>query len=383
MKYDVIVVGAGFAGATIANILANKGKKVLVIDARGQIGGNAYDYLKDGIYVHEYGPHIFHTNDQEVFDYLSNFTTWYPYEHRVLGHIQNHLVPIPFNMESIECCFEEAKANKLKKLLVDCYGEGKKVPIMELLKNEDADIQELANYIFENVFKYYTMKQWGLKADELDSAVTARVPVNVSYDDRYFNDAYQYMPSEGYTKIFERMLNHSNIELRLNTKAQDLIKLVDGKIYFEDEVFDNKLVYTGMLDELFEYALGELPYRSLDLKLERYENDFQKAATENYPCPKEEKAYTRITEYKHFLKEEKPGISYIHKEYPMAYNRFNEKGNIPFYPVFTVENDQKYHDYLKLAEAYPNLILIGRLAEYRYYNMDAIVKKALQTAEII
>lgn len=383
IKYDAIIVGAGFAGAVLAERLAHKDKQVLVIDSRGQIGGNAYDYMQDDILIHKYGPHIFHTNYKEVFDYLSNFTKWYKYEHKVVGHIKDKIVPIPFNLKSIEECFDQDKSDKLKEILKITYGEGKKIPIMELLKNEDEDIKELANFIFENVFKYYTMKQWGLEADELDSAVTARVPVNVSYDDRYFNDEYQYMPKDGYTKIFEKLLDNKNIELRLNTYSKDLISLKDGKIFFDGELFEGKLIYTGAIDELFDYSLGELPYRSLDLKLERKDGTYQKKATENYPCPKEERAYTRITEYKHFMEKEIEDLTYIHTEYPMAYDRNAQIGNIPYYPVFTEENDRRYKSYVELANNYENLILIGRLAEYRYYNMDAIVKKALEVASTL
>lgn len=383
IKYDVIIVGAGFAGAVLAERLAHRDKQVLVIDSREQIGGNAYDYMQDGILIHKYGPHIFHTNYIEVFDYLSNFTKWYKYEHKVVGHIKDKVVPIPFNLESIEECFDQDKSVKLKAILKQTYGDGKKVPIMELLKNEDEDIKELADFIFENVFKYYTMKQWGLEADELDSAVTARVPVNVSYDDRYFNDEYQYMPKEGYTKIFEKLLENENIELRLNTYSKDLISLKNGKIFFDGELFEGKMIYTGAIDELFDYSLGELPYRSLDLKLERKDGTYQKKATENYPCPKEERAYTRITEYKHFMENEIEDLTYIHTEYPMAYDRNAQIGNIPYYPVFTEENDRRYKSYVELANNYENLILIGRLAEYRYYNMDAIVKKALEVASTL
>ena len=379
--YDAIIVGAGFAGATVAERLASKGQKVLVIDKRNHIGGNAYDYQKENILIHQYGPHIFHTSSKEVFDYLSNFTEWYHYEHRVLGHIQNKIVPIPFNMTSIEECFEESKATKLKKILVEEYGEGKKVPIMELLKNDDEDIKELANFIFENVFKYYTMKQWGLKAEEIAPGVTARVPVNVSYDDRYFTDTYQYLPTNGYTAIFEKMLNHSNIKVELNVDTKDIMELKDGKIYYQGQEFNGPVIYTGELDRLFNYKLGDLPYRSLDLVLERKEGTFQKAATENYPCDKTIKPFTRITEYKHFLENEPQDVTYIHTEYPLAFDKNSEKGNVPYYPIFTEENQKMYNAYVDLAKQYSNLYLLGRLAEYKYYNMDAIVYKALKLSE--
>lgn len=372
---DVIIIGAGFAGATVANVLANKGKDVLIIDKRDHIGGNAYDYMEEDIMIHKYGPHIFHTNSKEVFDYLSNFTEWYKYEHKVLGHVDNKLVPIPFNFKSIEECLPE-KAEKLIDLLKKDYGEGKKVPIMELLSNENEDIRYLANYIYEHVFKYYTMKQWDMKVEELDSAVSARVPVNTSYDDRYFNDAYQYMPKEGYTKLIGKMLDNEHIEVLLGTNVTDILKLEDGTIYYNGEVFEEDVYYTGALDELFEYKYGELPYRSLDLILERLNKTFQDAATENYP--ENDVKFTRITEYKHFMEVEPKGVTYIHTEYPFPYRRNGEVGNVPYYPIIKDENQALYETYVKEASKYPKLHLIGRLAEYKYYNMDAIVLKALE-----
>lgn len=372
---DVIIIGAGFAGATVANVLANKGKNVLIIDKRDHIGGNAYDYMEEDILIHKYGPHIFHTNSKEVFDYLSNFTDWYKYEHKVLGHVDNKLVPIPFNFKSIEECLPE-KAEKLIELLKKDYGEGKKVPIMELLMNENRDIRYLANYIYEHVFKYYTMKQWDMKVEELDSAVSARVPVNTSYDDRYFNDTYQYMPKEGYTKLIEKMLDNEHIEVLLSTNVTDILKLVDGTVYYNGEVFEGDVYYTGAIDELFDYKHGELPYRSLDLILERLNKTFQEAATENYP--ENDVKFTRITEYKHFMEEEPKGVTYIHTEYPFPYRRNCEVGNVPYYPIISDENQELYETYVKEASKYPKLHLIGRLAEYKYYNMDAIVLKALE-----
>lgn len=372
---DVIIIGAGFAGATVANVLANKGKNVLIIDKRDHIGGNAYDYMEEDILIHKYGPHIFHTNSKDVFDYLSNFTEWYKYEHKVLGHVDNKLVPIPFNFKSIEECLPE-KAEKLIDLLKKDYGEGKKVPIMELLSNENEDIRYLANYIYEHVFKCYTMKQWDMKVEELDSAVSARVPVNTSYDDRYFNDAYQYMPKEGYTKLIGKMLDNEHIEVLLGTNVTDILKLEDGTIYYNGEVFEGDVYYTGALDELFEYKYGELPYRSLDLILERLNKTFQDAATENYP--ENDVKFTRITEYKHFMEVEPKGVTYIHTEYPFPYRRNGEVGNVPYYPIIKDENQALYETYVKEASKYPKLHLIGRLAEYKYYNMDAIVLKALE-----
>lgn len=372
---DAIIIGAGFAGATVANLLANKGKNVLIIDKRDHIGGNAYDYMEEDILIHKYGPHIFHTNSKEVFDYLSNFTEWYKYEHKVLGHVDNKLVPIPFNFKSIEECLPE-KAEKLIELLKKDYGEEKKVPIMDLLMNENRDIRYLANYIYEHVFKYYTMKQWDMKVEELDSAVSARVPVNTSYDDRYFNDTYQYMPKEGYTKLIGKMLDDEHIEVLLGVNSCDILKLEDGTVYYNGELSEGDVYYTGAIDELFDYKYGELPYRSLDLILERLNKTFQEAATENYP--ENDVKFTRITEYKHFMEVEPKGVTYIHTEYPFPYRRNGEVGNVPYYPIISDENHELYKTYVKEASKYPKLHLIGRLAEYKYYNMDAIVLKALE-----
>ncbi|MCF0109213.1 MAG: UDP-galactopyranose mutase [Erysipelotrichaceae bacterium] len=380
MKPEVIVIGCGFAGATMAERFAANGKKVLVIEKRDHIGGNMYDYIdENGVNRHEYGPHIFHTNSARVVEYLSNFTEWYPYEHRVLGNVNGVICPIPFNLTSIEKSFEPEKAEHLKKVLIEAYGMDTKVPILKLRENEDAQIKELAEYIYEHVFKHYTMKQWGLSPEEIDPNVTGRVPVLVGYDDRYFQDKYQQMPKKGYTEIFRNMLKSDNIEVVLGKDAHEFIAVdtVNKKVLYQGEEFTGPVVFTGAVDDLLDYSLGDLPYRSLDFDVQSKEGQFQGAATVNYPTPKEVNGFTRITEYKLLMEEWPKDKTTIAIEYPMSHDRHAEKGNIPYYPIFTEANQAQYNAYLKQLEGIDNLYLAGRLAEYKYYNMDAIIEQAL------
>lgn len=381
MKPDVVVIGAGFAGAVLAERFATQeNKKVLVLEKRNHIGGNMYDYLDDNeVRRHEYGPHIFHTNSKEVVEYLSQFTTWYDYEHRVLGKVVGKEVPIPFNLTTLEACFEKEKAERIKKVLLESYQTDEKVPILRLKENEHEEICELADFIYEHVFKHYTMKQWGLSPEEIDPNVTGRVPVLIGRDDRYFQDTYQCMPKEGYTAVFEKMLNHQNIEIRLNTDAKALISVDTDKqaVLFNGEVVDIPVIYTGALDDLLDYQLGELPYRSLYFDVQSHHGKYQSAATINYPTPQSVDAFTRITEYKQLMEKAPEEKTTVAVEYPMAYDRHAEKGNIPYYPIFTVENMEKYEKYCELVAPISNLYLLGRLAEYKYYNMDAIIARAL------
>lgn len=383
MKYDYIVVGSGFAGATIAERIANElNKKVLIIEKRDHIGGNMYDYENEnGIIIHKYGPHLFHTNLDNVYEYVKKFGEWFSYEHRVLGKVQDKLVPIPFNLTSIEESFEEDKSSKLKKILLEEFGEGKKIPILELKNHHDKDINELAEFIYENVFLYYTMKQWDQKPDEIDPNVTNRVPVYVSLDDRYFQDKYQMMPVGGYTKIFENMLNNENIEIRLSTNILDVVEFNDGEILIDGNKFEGKFIYTGAIDELFDYKFGELPYRSLSFDFETKNIEFyQPVGTVNYPT-KEDK-FTRITEYKHFTSEDKKGNNtVIMREYPCKYE--NGKGMTPYYPINNSESAELYNKYLEEVSKYNDFYLLGRLAQYKYYNMDLIINEALNLFEEI
>lgn len=381
MNYDYIVVGCGFAGATIAERIANELKKrVLIIEKRDHIGGNMYDYVdENGIIIHQYGPHLFHTNLENVYDYVTKFGNWFSYEHRVLGKVKENLVPIPFNLTSITESFDEEKSNKLKKILLEEFGEGKKIPILELRKHSDKDINELAEFIYENVFLYYTMKQWDQKPDEIDPAVTNRVPVYVSLDDRYFQDKYQIMPVGGYTKIFEKMLNNDNIDVKLSTNVLDVIEFRNNDIFIDNNKFEGKIIYTGAIDELFDYKFGELPYRSLKFDFETKDMEYyQPVGTVNYPT-KEDK-FTRITEYKHFTSENNSSNNtVIMREYPCKYE--NNKGMTPYYPINNEESTNLYNKYLEEVNKYGNIYLLGRLAQYKYYNMDLIINEALSLFE--
>lgn len=376
-KYDAIVVGCGFAGATIAERLATKlSKKVLIIEQREHIGGNMYDYVdENGIITHKYGPHLFHTNLDNVYEYVTKFGTWFKYEHKVLGKVKNKLVPIPFNLTSIDECFDEEKAEKLKKILIEEFGKDKKIPILELRNHKDKDINELAEFIYENVFLYYTMKQWDQKPDEIDPSVTNRVPVYVSTDDRYFQDKYQIMPVGGYTKIFEQMLENKNIDIKLSTSANDIMTFDNGKVFVKGEEYEGLIIYTGAIDELFNYKYGQLPYRSLKFEFETKNIDYyQPTGTVNYPT-KEDK-FTRITEYKHMTSENyQSKKTTIMREYPCQYEK--NKNMIPYYPINNENTKELYEKYMEEVSKYNNLYMLGRLAQYKYYNMDLIINEAL------
>ena len=378
--YDAIVVGAGFAGATIAERFANDlNKKVLIVDKRDHIAGNMYDYIDDnGILVHKYGPHLFHTNLDNVYEYLSKFTDWFKYEHRVLGKINNKLVPIPFNLTSIDECFEKDKAKHLKEILLDRFEVGKKIPILELKQIQDDDLNELAGFIYENVFLYYTMKQWGQTPDEIDPNVTNRVPVYLSEDDRYFQDKYQFMPKYGYTKLFEKMLDSENIDIKLKTNILDFMKFEGNKIFINNQEYNGKIIYTGAIDELLDYRYGALPYRSLNFKFEEINKEhFQPVGTVNYPT-KDDK-FTRITEYKYMTMETcNSKKTVIMREYPCTYDRNSKTGNIQYYPISNDDNIRLYDKYLEIVNSIDNLYLLGRLAQYKYYNMDLVINEALK-----
>ena len=382
-KFDVLAVGAGYAGAVAARALADQGKRVLVLERRDHIGGNAYDRPDQaGVLIHQYGPHISHTNDKQVFDWLSRFTRWRDYQHRVVANIPDGrggriTYPVPFNLTSLETAFGPEEGRRLGDKLTAAYGAEKKVTILELRQNQDPSIAALADYVYEHVFVHYTMKQWGQRPEDIDPNTTARVPVFLSRDDRYFQDTYQGMPLEGYTPMFERMLDHPSITVELGTDALGRLDLSGNTLKVDGAPFDGQVIYTGQADELFGFRFGPLPYRTLDFAFETLEqDDFQGYGTVNYTVDED---FTRITEFKHLTGQAAPGVTTIVKEYSKAYT--GERGEIPYYAIINPENNALYAKYRAEADRFSNLHLLGRLAEYKYYNMDAIAGKALELAE--
>ncbi|TDH28865.1 UDP-galactopyranose mutase [Segetibacter sp. 3557_3] len=355
--YDYLIVGAGFAGSVLAERLATVGnKRVLIIDKRNHIGGNAYDYYnEDGILIHKYGPHIFHTNSEEVFNYLSRYTAWRNYQHKVLAHVDGQLLPIPINLNTINKYY----GININSLQMESFLEERAEKVYPVKTSEDVVVSKVGRELYEKFFKGYTRKQWALDPSQLDASVTARVPTRTNKDDRYFTDTFQAMPLHGYTKMFEKMLSHSNIKIMLNTNYQEVI----------NEIAYKKLIFTGPVDEYFDYRYGKLPYRSLRFKFETLDKEtFQETGTINYP---NDYAFTRITEFKHLTGQK-------HEKTTLVYE-FPEAAGDPYYPVPRPENDQLYKKYAALASQLSNTYFVGRLATYKYYNMDQVVAQALTT----
>lgn len=384
-SFDVLIAGAGYAGAVCARSLAEGGKRVLVLERRSHVAGNAYDCPdRHGVLIHQYGPHIFHTNDSRVFAWLSRFTQWRDYQHRVVADIPEGQggrmrYPVPFNLTSMETAFGPQEGKRLGDKLIAAYGAEKKVTILELRQNPDPEIAALADYVYEHVFVHYTMKQWGQKPEDIDPNTTARVPVFLSRDDRYFQDACQGMPLEGYTPMFEKMLDHPNIRVELGVDALERLDLSGDVLKVDGVPFEGEVIYTGQADELFRFQYGPLPYRTLEFRFETLEkDDFQGYGTVNYTVDQD---YTRITEFKHLTGQVLPGKTTIVKEYSRSYSGI--LGEIPYYAIINPENNALYGRYKALADRFPNLHLLGRLAEYKYYNMDAIAGRALDLAEAL
>jgi UDP-galactopyranose mutase len=359
MTYDYLIVGAGFAGSTIAERLASQcGARVLLIDARDHIGGNAHDPLDEsGLRVHRYGPHIFHTSSERVVTYLSQFTAWRPYEHRVLSHVEGRDVPLPICNRTIAALY----GLDLDAAQMAAFFAERSERFDAIRNSEEAIVARVGREIYELLFAGYTRKQWGIDARHLDASVCGRIPIRTNGDDRYFSDAFQAMPRDGFGAMFERMLAHPGIETLLGVTFEEIA----------DRVRFDRLVYTGPIDAYFGYCYGALPYRSLEFQFETHPIErYQRTAVVNYPGPE---AYTRITEFKHITGQQHPQTT-IAREYPRA------TGD-PFYPIPRPENRALYAKYAAKAAGEENVTFVGRLAEYRYYNMDQVVGSALETFE--
>ncbi|MCI8477924.1 MAG: UDP-galactopyranose mutase [Oscillospiraceae bacterium] len=373
--FDCIVVGAGFAGAVAARELAERGNwRVLVLERRDHIAGNAYDRLDSaGVLIHQYGPHIFHTGDKRVYDWLSRFTQWSDYQHRVVAEVYGQQMPVPFNLTSLSMAYGPERGAGLERKLLETYGPERKVTILELRQNSDPALAELADYIYEHIFLHYTMKQWDQSPEEIDPNTTARVPIFLSRDDRYFQDAYQGMPLEGYAPMFSRMLDHPNITVELGIDARDRLDLEGAQICLDGKPFSGHVIYTGAADELFDCRFGRLPYRTLEFQFETHPVEYyQSHATVNYTVSE---PWTRITEFKRLTGQVLPDRTTIAKEISHAYT--GAPGETPYYAIINQENNCLYGRYQALAGRHQSLHLLGRLAEYKYYNMDAIVAQSL------
>jgi UDP-galactopyranose mutase len=353
--FDYLIVGAGFSGATLAERLASQsGKRILIVDKRNHIGGNAYDcYDNAGILVHRYGPHIFHTNSKMVFDYLSQFTQWRAYQHRVLASVDGQLVPIPINLDTINQLYGlKMSSMEFAQFLVSVAE-----PRDEIRTSEDVVVSKVGRELYEKFFRGYTRKQWGIDPSELDASVTARVPTRTNRDGRYFTDSYQAMPLHGFTRMFENMLSHSNIRVMLNTDYRELVDVIPFR----------EMIYTGPVDDYFDYRYGKLPYRSINFQFETHDTPtYQSAAVINYP---NDYAYTRVTEFKYLTGQQ-------HSKTTIVYEFPQDDGDA-YYPVPRPENGELYRKYQALAGATPKVHFAGRLATYKYYNMDQVVAQAL------
>ncbi|WP_338050969.1 MULTISPECIES: UDP-galactopyranose mutase [Ramlibacter] len=353
--FDYLIVGAGFAGSVLAERLARVlNQRVLVIDKRPHIGGNAYDRHDDaGVLIHPYGPHIFHTNSESVFDYLSQFTDWRPYQHHVLASVDGQLLPIPINLDTVNRLYGlNLTSFELEKFFASVAEK-----VDPVKTSEDVVVNKVGRELYNKFFRGYTRKQWGLDPSELDASVTARVPTRTNRDGRYFTDSFQAMPLHGYTRMFEKMLDHPNIHVMLNTDYRDVVDLLPWQ----------HMVYTGPIDAFFHFKHGKLPYRSLEFRHVNLKQDrFQQVGTVNYP---NDYGYTRISEFKHITGQEHPTTSVVY-EYPRA-------DGDPYYPVPKAENAALYRKYEAEADAMANVTFVGRLATYKYYNMDQVVAQAL------
>ncbi|HED6595505.1 TPA: UDP-galactopyranose mutase [Campylobacter coli] len=366
METKNLIVGAGLSGLVLAERLANiKKEQVLIIDKRDHIGGNIYDYEDKGILVHKYGTHIFHTNNENVWKYLNQFTRFYPYMHRVKAMVDGKLISVPFNLKSLQECFPKSICENLERELLGSYKYGERISILDMYSK--TNLKFLCDFIYEKIFYHYTLKQWQCEPQDLDASVFQRVPVNISLDDRYFTDRFQGIPMQGYTTMCKKMLENDLITVRLNTTFNDI----------RDDVKFERLFFCGAIDEFFDYKYGYLPYRSLEFDFVCFEKEyFQENSVINYP---NNYTYTRIGEYKYFL-DQKTKHTIVSFEYPKTWESPNDER---YYPIPNKKTEELYKKYLNDAKKLKNTYFIGRLGEYKYYDMDKVVANALALYESI
>ena len=383
---EIIVVGTGFSGGILARKLAEEcGRKVTIIEKRPHIGGNMYDeYDEHGILIQKYGPHFLNTNKYFIIEFLEQYAELFPHDTKLLSFIDGNYVRLPFNFRTLQQLVGAKKSEALLAKMREKFAGRDRVPIFELVDSDDDDVREYGNLLFEKAYRTYTAKQWGLDPEDIDRSVLDRVPMAMNFDERYLNKDFQYLPKKGFTDLFKNMLDHPNIEVRLNTDALDYIEFDEEnrKITYDGDQVE-LLVFTGAIDELFGLKYGRLPYRSLDIRY-KYEEKKSILPEEIVSYP-QAPGYTRSTEYKKFtygIDKDIP-VSMTATEYPLQYDPESENANIPYYPIIAEDNIKLYEKYLAEAEKYGNIVLCGRLAEYKYYNMDICIEHALEKFEDI
>lgn len=375
---NFIIVGAGISGAVVARVLAENGHSIKIIDRRNHIAGNIYDYVDDfGILIQKYGPHIFHTSDETVYDFITQFSQWNPFKLECGASWDGKYSPTPFNFSSVDIFFDEEKANLIKSALKSSFNNQPTATVVELLNCENQFVKEFAEYLFENDYAPYTAKQWGMEPSKVSKDVLKRVPIRLSYDTGYFSDKYELMPKHGFTQFVNNLLGHSNISVSLNTEANTHFSFINDKVLWDNDS-SFIIVYTGAIDELFECKFGKLPYRSLKFDFIHSEKEsIQKAPVVAYP---KAELYTRITEYNKLPKQITKGSTYA-IEYPLTYSK--DKQLEPYYPVSTENSESQFNKYKEEADKFSNLYICGRLANFKYYNMDQAIKNALNVSHKI
>lgn len=379
--YECLIAGTGFTGSVAARMLAEAGVKVLVVEKRDTIAGNMYDEEMDGILVQKYGPHVFHTKNSKIYDFITAYDEWEDYTLRCQVYMDGKFTPSPFNEKTMDTFLGEEEAKKLKAALKEAYPGQDKATIVELLENTDPVISAYANLLFEKDYSLYTAKQWGIPASEVDVSTLKRVPVRFDGKDRYYDEPYECNPKNGYTEFFRKLLDHENITVRLNTDVKDCIEIRDGKVYARSEEGGRAVpvLYTGAIDMFFDYIYGKLPYRSLRFRYETLEQEsFQEAPVVAYPQAPD---FTRITEYSKLPVQNGNGKTVLAYEYPLS---FDPKEDMePYYPISSGANQQMFERYRKEAEAIEGLFTGGRLADYKYYYMDDAAARGMELAEEI